>query len=454
MDRASTQHDEVATLTQDLIAIESHRDALGREAEIARFLIDWFHDRGVDAELQPVDGDRANVIARIPGGGGPSLILNGHLDTVPAGDMPDAFTPRIGNGTLWGRGACDMKGAIAAMCCAMAAIARDEASLRRDDSGHGGVSLHRDKALGRSYAPQEAGEASLRRDDSGHGGVSLHRDKTLARSYAPQGNGEASLRLHGDLIFAGTVDEESGSLGVKAFVDAGIAAGCAIVGEPTSLRVAVAHKGSCFVKVSLTGRGAHGSCPEQGVNAASHAARIVAAIEDELRPRLAERSHPLLGLSTVSVGRICGGTQPNIVAETCDIEIDRRYLPGEASPVPEIREIVAGVCDGIEGLSYTVVEMPMTSKVPHVPLGTSPDSAIARASMETCRQVGLPAEPVGVAYWSDGGHLAASGIETIVLGPGDIASAHGPRDRVAIEELSVAVDLYREIAMRLLSGAT
>ena len=418
MDRGSTRREEVLKLTQELIAIESHRGAPGREAEIGRFLAGWFRDRGIDAELQPVDGDRANVIARIPGGDGPSLILNGHLDTVPAGDMPDAFTPRVENGTLWGRGACDMKGAIAAMCCAMAAIARDEAKLRTS-----------------------CREASLR---SGGEPVKGQSQSTVR---GPAG-------LHGDLIFAGTVDEESGSLGVKTFVDAGTAAGCAIVGEPTSLRVAVAHKGSCFVKVSLTGRGAHGSCPEQGVNAASHAARIVAAIEDELRPRLAERSHPLLGLSTVSVGRICGGTQPNIVAETCEIEIDRRYLPGEASPVPEIREIVAGVCDGIEGLSYTVVEMPMTSKVPHVPLGTSPDSAIARASMETCRQVGLPAEPVGVAYWSDGGHLAASGVETIVLGPGDIASAHGPRDRVAIEELSVAVDLYREIAMRLLSGAT
>ncbi|GAG04401.1 unnamed protein product, partial [marine sediment metagenome] len=237
--------------------------------------------------------------------------------------------------------------------------------------------------------------------------------------------------LHGDLIFAGTVDEESGSLGAKALVDAGITADYAVIGEPTSLRVAVAHKGSCFIKVSLAGRGAHGSCPEEGINAASYAARIVAAVEDELRPRLAKRTHPLLGSSTVSIGRICGGTQPNIVAEMCEIEIDRRYLPGEAGPVPEIREIVAAVCEGVEDLRYEVVEMPMTSKVPHVPLGTSPDSHLARAALETCRQAGLPAEPAGVAYWSDGGHLAASGIETIVLGPGDIANAHGPRDHVA-----------------------
>jgi succinyl-diaminopimelate desuccinylase len=385
-----TDGEDVLSLTEQLIAIGSHADAPGREAEIGRFLVGWFRDRGIDAELQPVDGDRSNVIARVSGGDGSSLLLNGHLDTVPAGEMPDAFAPRIEDGVLWGRGACDMKGAIAAMCCAMAAIAGDEASLR-------------------------------------------------------------SGGLAGDLIFAGTVDEESGSLGVKALIDSGFTADYAVVGEPTSLRVAVAHKGSCFVKVTLTGRGAHGSCPEQGVNAASYAARIVLAIEEELRPRLAKRTHPLLGASTVSIGRICGGTQPNIVAERCEVEVDRRYLPGEGSPVPEIREIVASICGGVEALRYDVVEMPMTSRVPHVPLGTSPESRLPLAAAAVCAEAGLPTEPIGVTYWSDGGHLAASGIETIVLGPGDIADAHGPRDRVAIDELTAAVDLYRVLTLRLLS---
>jgi len=433
-----TNGEDVLSLTEQLIAIESHADAPGREAEIGRFLVGWFRDRGIDAELQPVDGDRSNVIARVWGGDGPSLLLNGHLDTVPAGEMPDAFASRIEDGVLWGRGACDMKGAIAAMCCAMAAIAGDEASLRPNDSGPVDATLHRGKALGRSFAPLGDREAKLRPVGDAEG--------------VRRGNREASLRLSGDLIFAGTVDEESGSLGVKALIDSGFTADYAVVGEPTSLRVAVAHKGSCFVKVTLTGRGAHGSCPEQGVNAASYAARIVLAIEDGLRPKLAARAHPLLGASTVSVGRICGGTQPNIVAERCEVEVDRRYLPGEGSPVPEIREIVASICGGVEALRYDVVEMPMTSRVPHVPLGTSPESRIALAAAAACAEAGLPTEPIGVTYWSDGGHLAANGIETIVLGPGDIADAHGPRDRVAIDELAAAVDLYRVLVLRLLSG--
>jgi succinyl-diaminopimelate desuccinylase len=392
MKQGANDREELLQLARDLIAIESHIEAPDLEAQAGRFLEGWFTQRGIEARLQRVEGDRANVIARIRGGDGPSLLLNGHLDTVPAGDMRDAFTPRMKNGTLWGRGACDMKGAIAAMACVLASIERERA--------------------------REGSFASLA----------------------------------GDVIFAGTVGEETGSIGVKGLVDAGVTADYAVIGEPTSLRIAIAHKGSCFVKVSLTGRSAHGSCPEEGVNAAAYAARIVGAIEDELRPRLVERTHPLLGPSTVSVGRICGGSQPNIVPETCEIEVDRRYLPGEASPIPEIREIVAAICDGVEDLHYEVVEMPMTSTVPHVPLGTPPDARLARAAAAACREARLPVEPIGVSYWSDGGHLAARGVETIVFGPGNIANAHGPKDHVAIDELTLAVKLYRRIVMRLLVG--
>lgn len=183
---------EVLRLVQDLISIESHIDAPGREAAIGRFLVNWFQEHDIEAELQLVEGDRANVVARVPGGDGPSLMLNGHMDTVPGGDMPDAFAPRIHDGVLRGRGACDMKGAVAAMACVMAAMVQDDAS------GH----------------------------------------------------------LTGDLLFTGTVGEETGSIGVKALIEAGVKTHYAIVGEPTSLRVGIAHKGACFIRVSLTGRGA------------------------------------------------------------------------------------------------------------------------------------------------------------------------------------------------------
>jgi succinyl-diaminopimelate desuccinylase len=396
--RITVDSDEVVRLASDLIGIESHSATPGREAAISSFLVEWFLSRGVDAKLVPALDGRPNVVARVDlGGPGPALLLNGHLDTVPAGDMKDAFTPRIEDGVLWGRGACDMKSAVAAMCGVMAATARQ---LR-----------------GRSLATARARESGL---------------------------------LAGTLLFAGTVDEETGSLGVKRLVESGLRADYAVVGEPTCLRTAIAHKGACFIRIGLVGRGAHGSCPEKGVSAASHGARILTALEDELRPRLAKRTYALLGASTVSVGRICGGTEPNIVAERCELYVDRRTLPGEIDALAEVRALVASICDRVDGLSYEIVEMDRTSVVPHVALGTPPDSKLVKACAAACRDVGVPAEPVGVTYWTDGAHLAASGIETVILGPGDIAHAHGPNDRVQIADLLKARDIYLRIADALL----
>ncbi len=388
MVRVEEHGQEVLRLVQDLLAIESHAGAVGREADVGQALLAWFHARKIDAEAYPVEGDRANIVARLQGAGhGGSLMLNGHLDTVPAGTMDDAFVPRTHDGVLWGRGACDMKGAIAAMAVAMARIA--------------------------------AGDRGS---------------------------------IAGELMFAGTVGEETGSIGVKRLIEAGIRADAAVVGEPTGLRIGIAHKGACFVRICLTGRGAHGSRPEDGVNAVSYGARVVAALEEKLRPQLREHTHPLLGRSTVNVGRLCGGTQPNIVAEECILDVDRRTLPGEDDAIGEIGTLVEDVCRGVEGLRWEIVEMEETAEVPHRALDTDCRSALVADAQSVCRELHLGAEPVGLPYWTDGGHLSASGIETIVWGPGNIAVAHGPREHVPIAELGIAAELYRRLALRRLEA--
>ncbi len=457
----TVDRDDVVRLACDLIAIESHKDAPGREAPVGRFLLEWFRQRGVDAELVPAVGDRANVIARVPlgDGSGPTVLLNGHIDTVAAGAMQNAFSPRIEDGVLWGRGACDMKAAVAAMACVLAATARELAGTRLPTPGSGaatvsvlaatarGVGRSADR-LGRSRAPQPDEQSATGPSSGGSSssdGLGPLRDERFATARTQE-----FRPLSGTLLFAGTVDEETGSLGVKGLVESGIKADCAVVGEPTCLKPTIAHKGACFLRIVVTGRGAHGSCPEKGVSATSYGARIVTALEDELRPRLAKRVYPLLGASTVSVGRMCGGTEPNIVAERCEIDVDRRTLPGEADIVGEVQGVVAAICDGVAGLSYEVHETERTSVVPHVALGTPPDSRLARAAAVACGALGLPSDPVGVTYWTDGAHLAASGIETIILGPGDIADAHGPNDRVRIDDVVRSAEIYARIAGELL----
>ena len=126
---------EVVKLTRELIGIPSHHGYPAKEKEVAEFIYNWMKNEGIDeVELKPIVEERPNVIARIKGNGsGPSLMLNGHIDTVqPYNMIIDPFEAKIKDGRIYGRGASDMKGAIAAMMMAMAAIKRAGIQLKGD----------------------------------------------------------------------------------------------------------------------------------------------------------------------------------------------------------------------------------------------------------------------------------------------------------------------------------
>ena len=130
-----------------------------------------------------------------------------------------------------------------------------------------------------------------------------------------------------EVIFAGAADEEYSYRGVVKLCE-GLRADAAVVSEPTSLRLVVATKGCVRFRVCVRGKAAHSSKPWLGVNAVSNMARVVTAVEEDARS-LDGTGHPLLGSATFNIGIIRGGTQINIVPDSCAIEIDRRLLPGE-----------------------------------------------------------------------------------------------------------------------------
>ena len=133
-----------------------------------------------------------------------------------------------------------------------------------------------------------------------------------------------------EIIFVGLVDEEHGQSGSRFLAAKKFRADLAIVGEPTQLALATAHKGSVWLEVETRGRAAHGATPWFGNNAAHSMARVVDALQTDYAAQLKKKKHPLLGHGTVSVGTICGGTQTNIVPDSCVIGVDRRTLPGES----------------------------------------------------------------------------------------------------------------------------
>jgi acetylornithine deacetylase len=262
-------------LLRQLVAIPSvnpmGRDVSGpefREGRVSDFLESFFRRLGVACEQTEVLPGRDNVVARFDAGATRTILLDAHQDTVSAEGMTvEPFTPAERDGRLYGRGACDVKGGLAAM------LATFERLVRERPAGAANVVL--------SCCCDE----------------------------------ESTMRGIRALVAGWTRADRPDA---------------AIIAEPTGLDVVVAHKGVVRWQVTTTGRACHSSAPDRGVNAIYRMARVVTALEEyaaEL-PTLVP-THPLCGPATLSVGRIEGGAGVNTVPDSCGVLIDRRLLPGE-----------------------------------------------------------------------------------------------------------------------------
>ncbi|GAB3883410.1 M20 family metallopeptidase [Terrabacter terrigena] len=385
----------VVELTAGLIEVEGHQDHPRQESAVAEYVAAYLSERLTGASckvsLQPIGDGRSNVVASVRGSApGPSLMFNAHLDTVPGYGMPNAYQPDIRDGRLRGRGAADMKGALAAMMVCAEIMASDDVSFA------------------------------------------------------------------GELVLTGVAGEENGSPGMQALVQSGIKCDFAVVGEPTSLRVATAHKGAMWVEAEFHGVATHGSVPHEGINAIYHAARFVTLVERELTPAVAARTHPLLGSATVNTGVVSGGDRPPMVPARCTVQLDRRWLPGERyeDVLNEVRQVVQRLCQEDPAVKATVTEMEGTSSFVHAPLACPADTPGLQLLCDVVSErTGSPAEPVGVQFWTDGALLsAATGTPTVVCGPGDIAQAHSLDEWVALEQLEHAAGTYLLFAARYLDA--
>ncbi|MFO1512344.1 MAG: M20/M25/M40 family metallo-hydrolase [Verrucomicrobiota bacterium] len=241
-----------------------------------------------------------------------------------------------------------------------------------------------------------------------------------------------------EIIFAGLVDEEQAQAGSRFLAQKKFKANLAIVGEPTNLVVATAHKGSVWLKVETRGQAAHGATPWFGKNAVHEMARVVDALETDFATHLGQRRHPLLGPASISVGTIHGGTQPNIVPDRCVISVDRRTLPGETE---------SGTCQEIAAFLRARKLKAKVSSVklkPCYPLETDASLPLVRSFL---RSVGQK-RPVGLHYFCDAAVLARAGIPSVVFGPGDIAQAHTADEWIELAQL----ERGRQMLLRFLKS--
>jgi acetylornithine deacetylase/succinyl-diaminopimelate desuccinylase-like protein len=245
----------------------------------------------------------------------------------------------------------------------------------------------------------------------------------------------------------GAIDEEVAYRGVLDYLARGGHADAAIVLEPTSLAPVIATKGCARVRLRAAGVSAHTSRPTVGRNAVSIMARVVTALEDWMAART--DTHPLCGEPTLTVSRIQGGTQINIVPDECWIEIDYRLMPDEdpQHAIGTIRRQLAPFTD--EGAPTVEVAQVLLTDWG---LDTPPDAPIARLAAAACRTAGVDDTLVGVPYGSDASKLSArAAIPAIVLGPGDIAQAHAADEWVDLEEVRTAADIYAACALGMVA---
>jgi acetylornithine deacetylase/succinyl-diaminopimelate desuccinylase-like protein len=268
------------------------------------------------------------------------------------------------------------------------------------------------------------------------------------------------------IVIAFTVNEECGFTGARALCDlwnaerqatADITGGtitpdrlfpcppdAAVVAEPTSFNVVMAHQGVVRWRCRTIGRAAHTSRPDAGINAIYAMAQVVQAIA-RYHAKLSEDAldHPLCGRPSVCVSTIHGGVGINTVPESVTIEIDRRLGP-EEQPKPAYDELVEYVAKNANIGKCRVEHNPpfMDSSG----LSDKLNRPFAQRIAKLVHQNGRGSELVGVPFGTDAAAITAAGVPTVVFGPGSIAQAHTADEFIEIEQLQFAADMFYQIA--------
>ncbi len=356
----------------------------GDVARVAGWVQAWAEGFGASVTRQYVTPDACNVLASLRFGDGPRLVLNSHMDVVDPSTQDWATPPYD-------------------------PVVRDGRMIGRGTCD----------AKGSLVAMLAAMERLARRDD-----------------------------LTGEVLLTAVMGEEAGGLGSAHLVAQGLRADAAVVGEPTGLAVARAHKGTYMKRLRFAGRAAHSASPWLGHSAVADAAAFVAASEAET-VRLAASPHPALGPATMTVTVMSGGSLQNTVPDEARLIVDRRLVPGETHDAcdRELRAMLDALGRTRPGLDVAEPEVVVAT----VPSETAAGEPVVAAALAAAADAGRPGEPAGFNAGCDMSKLVGAGIPTVICGPGGLSEAHRPDESVPLDEVEAAVDIYEGIARRLLT---
>jgi acetylornithine deacetylase len=365
--------DPCVRLLRDLVAIDSVNPSLvpgaAGEAAIAAAIAEHLRAIGLDVHVQEAAPGRPNVVGVLEGDrAGPALMFCGHVDTVGVEGMTAPFDPIERDGRLYGRGAQDMKGGVAAMIDAVRVL--KEHGWRR-----------------------------------------------------------------GRVIVAAIADEEYASLGADALVREW-SADAAVVTEPTDLQVAIGHKGFAWIEVDTRGRAAHGSRPQDGIDAIARMGRVLGRLERLDRELQARPPHALMGTPSLHAATIAGGRELSVYPDRCVLQVERRTIAGETDcgALDEVRAIVEALA--VEDPTFEAGCRLMFSRPPYE-LPASHDVPLRLRA--AAHAAGCPAGIVGMSFWTDAAVLAQAGIPSVLFGPGG-AGLHSSEEYVNVADVIACRD--------------
>lgn len=350
--------------------------------------------RAVGFENVNVDGLN-DVTGAMVGAEGRSLLLNGHIDHVPVGDMADPYSGRLMDGgkfgvkgdVVFGRGASDMKGPVAAMVMAGAVL----------------------KELG--------------------------------------------LEFEGDFKVAAVAMEEVGGIGTQETIKNGFLGDVVVVGEATNMDISLGHRGGAGTSVVVRGRSSHASAPERGVNALYKAADMIARIRADLVPMLPD--HPVFGKTTLTITRI--SVKPdvgNVVPEECTFYIDCRTHPDypREDLKADLEKIIASMKKEDPDFD-AYVPSPTRPRSPRSFTGfyTDPEehAVVYEAREAVTEALGRVPTLKTWRFSTDGRFYSWLGLPVIGFGPGEERFAHTHQDHIKVEDYLESIKVYAWLACRI-----
>lgn len=371
----------VVTLLQSLIRIPSVNPDCAPsgdgEAAMADYVQNYLEAIDFNVSQEEVLPNRPNVIARCPGPENrPRILLGPHLDTVSVAGM---------------------------------------------DMDSFGVITHDGRVLGRGASDTKGPMAAMLQ--------ALNNCKDILPT------------LPVAVDFVGFMGEEASQHGSKHFAKHHASKyEFALAGEPTSLDIVHVTKGSLWATLTTTGKAAHASQPELGDNAILKLARALDKFDKKIGPKLAKYTHPILGHSTLNVGTITGGKQPNIVPDYATSQIDIRTTPSlfeDSGALALVEQIIAKQ------------KLPLKVVAPHEnpPMDVPPN----HPWIQRMQSANPTSKAVGAPWFSDAAHLNAAGIPSICIGPGSIDQAHTKDEFIKVSDLEAGV-VYFENLIKSLSN--